>query len=295
MYQSIINYKGARYFWVALILSLLSIIAYWWDQPVHTANGGTWLGYTLGTIGALLILWLMLLGIRKRSYNSSMGTVQGWTSAHVYLGTALLLIATLHCGLQFGSNIHTLAYVLMVVVIFSGFFGIYAYIRYPNILSDLRGGDTLDKMLEQIEKTDARSLREANTPELKELISNAIDGCSIGGSAWKQLRASDSSTLAIPATFDTEDRGKTVNNANQERIISVLADRLSNISGGGNEAGAIQNILANFASKQTLLRRIRRDTQVRALLKIWLYVHVPLSFALLAALAIHIIVVFYYW
>ena len=123
MYQSIANYRNARYFWVATALSIASSLAYYWHQPINSPNGGTWLGYTLGTIGALLIVWLMLLGIRKRNYRSNLGTVQGWTSAHVYLGTALLIVATLHCGLQFGYNIHTFAYVLMVMVIFSGFFG----------------------------------------------------------------------------------------------------------------------------------------------------------------------------
>ncbi|MBT8115943.1 MAG: hypothetical protein KJP04_11195, partial [Arenicella sp.] len=77
MYQSIANYKGGRHFWSALALSGLAIVAYWWHQPIGSPNGGTWLGYTLGTIGALLIVWLILLGVRKRSYNSNLGTVQG--------------------------------------------------------------------------------------------------------------------------------------------------------------------------------------------------------------------------
>jgi hypothetical protein len=35
--------------------------------------------------------------------------------------------------------------------------------------------------------------------------------------------------------------------------------------------------------------------RLKALLEIWLYVHVPATFALLAALAAHIVSVFYYW
>ena len=41
--------------------------------------------------------------------------------------------------------------------------------------------------------------------------------------------------------------------------------------------------------------RIRRHVRIRAMLEIWLYVHVPLTFALIAALAAHIISVFFYW
>ena len=72
----------------------------------------------LGAVGALLIVWLTWLGVRKRSYSSTLGSVQGWTSAHVYLGTACLIIASLHSALQFGWNVHTLSYILMCVVIF---------------------------------------------------------------------------------------------------------------------------------------------------------------------------------
>jgi len=287
VYQSIANYKKARYFWVATVLTVVSAWAYYWHEPINSPNGGTWLGYTLGTIGALLIVWLMLLGVRKRSYRSSMGSVQGWTSAHVYLGTALLIIATLHCGLQFGNNIHTYAYVLMVAVIFSGFFGIYAYIRYPNLMTANRSGETLESLLEQIEKIDGRCIKDAKRAGLSAEVESAVVGCNIGGGWWQQLSGKDSSSIEMQD-------GSLVKNTDQETIISILADKLSQTQ-DSEKSGLIQNLLASFAAKQTLLSRIRRDVQIRGLLKIWLYVHVPMSFALLAALTVHIIVVFYYW
>ena len=46
-------------------------------------NGGTALGYTLGTIGALLILWLTMLGLRKRAMTRGRWSLKAWTSAHV--------------------------------------------------------------------------------------------------------------------------------------------------------------------------------------------------------------------
>ena len=294
MYQSILNFKRSRYLWVALTLSIVCLVAYRWHQPIGVPNGGTWLGYTLGTVSAALVIWLLLLGLRKRSYSSNLGTVQGWTSAHIYLGTALLLVATLHSGVQFGMNVHTLAYALMVLVIFSGFFGIFVYVRYPKLMTINRSGDTLDGLLDRVSKTDERSRRAALTADLKSLVDNAIEGCHIGGSWWQQLTATDTSIICVPLAFDSQAQQQAQSNKDQTLVIDVLANRLSQLS-GGDEAGAVQGLLSNFAAKQTLLRRIRRDVQIRAILKIWLYVHVPISFALLAALITHVIVVFFYW
>jgi len=47
--------------------------------------------------------------------------------------------------------------------------------------------------------------------------------------------------------------------------------------------------------RQAILRRIRRDIRLRALLQIWLYVHIPMTAALLVALVLHILSTFFYW
>ncbi len=131
-HYSILEYARFRWFKAAVVLSALASAAYLWREPPVEPPGGTWLGYTLGTIGALLILWLLWFGVRKRSYRSNAGTVQGWLSAHVYLGTALVVVATLHTGFELGWNVHTLAYVLMLLVVASGFYGVFVYLRVPG-------------------------------------------------------------------------------------------------------------------------------------------------------------------
>ena len=47
--------------------------------------------------------------------------------------------------------------------------------------------------------------------------------------------------------------------------------------------------------RRRLLQRLRRETQFAAMLRIWLFLHVPLCCALLAALCIHVVTVFLYW
>ena len=189
MQSSILDYARKRYLWVALALCVASAVLYYWHEPADPPNGGTWLGYTLGTIGALLILWLLAFGVRKRSYRSSLGTVRGWLSAHVYLGLALLLVVTLHSGFQFGWNVHTLAYVLMCVVIASGLFGVVAYLRYPQLMSDNRTSLTRDQMLEELAGIDDRCVRQANAMQgdFANVIVSNRDRTAIGGSAWALL------------------------------------------------------------------------------------------------------------
>ena len=49
MHQSFLTHARNRYLWVALFLLLGSLIAYGLHDPIGPPNGGTWLGYTLGT------------------------------------------------------------------------------------------------------------------------------------------------------------------------------------------------------------------------------------------------------
>ena len=47
--------------------------------------------------------------------------------------------------------------------------------------------------------------------------------------------------------------------------------------------------------KRELLARARRDLQLRAVMRVWLLLHVPLSFGAIAALIAHVVSVFYFW
>ncbi len=299
MHASILAYAGKRYLWVAAALSLASILAYLWHQPTEPPNGGTWLGYTFGTIGAFLILWLLAFGVRKRSYRSNLGTVQGWLSAHVYLGLALLLVATLHSGFQFGWNVHTLAYVLMCVVIASGVFGVVAYLRYPQLMSENRASLTREQMLDELAGLDDRCVRQANAMrgEFINVIVSNRDRTAVGGSAWALLRRRDASRVLLPVSpgpAGASNGERLVPNAEQSAVLDWLGERLSR-SSEGELSQQIRELMTLISSRRMLLQKLVRDAQIRAWLEIWLFFHVPLSFALLAALIAHVLSVFVYW
>src|SRR3954447_21768444 len=137
-HEGFLRHKSFRWLKVALALCLAAILAYALIDQQPRPSGGTAYGYTLGAIATLLILWLTLLGVRKRAMTRGRWSLKGWTSAHVYLGLSLVVIATLHTGFDFGWNVHTLAYALMMLVILSGLYGIAAYSLLPARLSDSR-------------------------------------------------------------------------------------------------------------------------------------------------------------
>jgi hypothetical protein len=289
IHRNLLLFRGARYLWWSLVLLIVATALYETQGTVQPPNGGTWQGYVLGTIGALLIVWLTFLGVRKRSYSSTLGSLQGWTSAHVYLGTALLIIATLHSGFQVGWNLHTLAYVLMIVVIASGFFGLFSYLNHPVLISQNREGGGRAELFAELFELDrqSRSLAQKCAPEVGLAVASSIERTTLGGGVYAQLFSGDNS-------FFVKGAGAPVRNTDQQAVIDFVAERLPRAQ-KGIEAANLQQLIVSLCRRQAVLRRIRRDIRLRGWLKIWLYFHIPVTFALLVALAVHIVSTFVYW
>jgi len=276
VHESILVYKRYLYLKAAGLTALVGFVAYVAHSPAGPANGGTWLGYVLGGIGAGLIVWLMWFGIRKRRYGAGHVKLEDWLSGHVYLGLALIFIATLHTGFQFGWNVHTLAYTLMMLVIASGVFGAFAYIRYPRMMTQNRHGETLDGIMSEIAELDreCRNLSLTLTDEMSAAVLESSQNTRIGGSLVRQLAGGDP-RCPTKAAFK-----------NVRRLAGQAAP---------SQASAARNLVTLMGKKAFLVRRARRDVQYKALMDVWLYIHVPLSLALLAALIAHIVSVFFYW
>lgn len=273
-HESFIAYSRYRYLKWACLLGVAAIALYLIDQPYGPRYGGTWAGYTLGTISAALIVWLLAYGYRKRSYATTQARLSERLSAHVYLGLVLVLIATLHTGFHFGWNVHTLAFALMCLVIASGVFGVFCYLRYPRLMTLNRAGMTTNQMLGTIATLDAQ-LRVAAMPfdeTTATVIERAIETNDFGGSVWQQL------TRSYP-------RCPTAAALQHLALISTQIEQPI------EEAWAQARVL--LEEKAALLNRVRRDIAYKTMMDIWLHLHVPLSFMLLAAVIAHIVAVFY--
>ena len=276
MQEPIISHGGFFYLKVALALIAFSIAIYAIHTPLGHPNGGTWVGYTLGTIAGLLCFWLAWLGIRKRRYGVGNFKLQEWVSAHIYLGLSLIVVATLHAGFQVGWNVHTLAYGLLLIVIASGIVGLYLYIRLPIRMSQNRGGITIDELLALISDLDVSctNLAVSLGDEVNDLIRAANENTRIGGSIVKQLTGFDPDCPTALALTR----------------IGELAKRFE-----GDDTDIGRQLVHFLARKNEMLAVARRDVQFRAWLNVWLLVHVPATVGLLVALVIHVFSVFFYW
>jgi hypothetical protein len=275
-HEGFLRHKAFRWLKIALFLCLAAALAYGLVDAQPRPSGGSPVGYVLGTIATLLILWLTLLGLRKRAMTRGRWSLKAWTSAHVYLGLSLIVVATLHTGFQFGWNVHTLAYALMMLVIFSGIYGIVVYSILPEELSVSRGEMTRPQMIDAVMKLD-RQLQLAAQPLANEdtaIISASIAQSPFKGGLFRRLSGH------YP-------RCRTA------RALVLLRPRLVATVGPGGEA--LEAVVALLERKAAALARIRRHLRLKAMLEVWLYVHVPLTFALIAALAAHIVSVFFYW
>lgn len=266
-----------KYLWlkVSLTICVLSLIGYVSTDFDPVRNGGTWYGYTLGVISTLLILWLSVLGVRKRAITAGHWSLKGWTSAHIYLGLSLIVIATLHTGFQFGWNIHTLAYALMIFVILSGIIGVVFYVYIPRRMSNNRAQMGQTDMLAEIASLN-ELLDDAAQPldnRYIPIVKKSIDQTKLGGSIIRRLSGTYKGCQTRKALefFQSEMR-------------DVDDDARTNVL----------DMISVLERKNSLLLRTRKHIRYKALLQVWLYIHIPVTFALIAALLAHIVSVFYY-
>lgn len=268
--ENITNYKKFRWFWINLVFFNILVAFYLFDEPLTGRDGATFLGYTYGIIATLGIIFLMWLGIRKRSYASSRGTVVGWVSAHIWVGLFLILIVPLHSGFQFGMNVHSLAYGFMLATIFSGMWGTYYYLQYPSLILSNRGGDSAKDLLANIRtiEKDLKDLEKGRSNQFLRLIDFINEPIH----------------TKIRQIVFANKRPQFISNQDVQKKILGLSEQ---------EQELCLNAIGKIKEKVRLAHQFYDEMGAHFRLKVWLFFHLPLSFGLMATLGIHIFSVFY--
>jgi hypothetical protein len=275
-HEGFLQHNGYQWLKIGVAISVIALLGYILIDVEPRPNGGSWYGYLLGTVGVGLILWLTMLGVRKRKMSRGHFSLKSWTSAHIYLGLTLIIIGTLHTGFQFGWNVHTLAYTLMMFVIISGIFGIAAYTVLPRAMSANRDEMTEAQMLASLRSID-RQLHDAAQPiahAQAEMVRSSLEQDAFGGGIIRRIT------------------GSYPNCATRAALNGIRETTGSKVDVGSDP---LEKVDALLNRKVAMLSRVRKHLRYKALLEFWLYIHVPATFALIAALLAHIVSVFFYW
>jgi hypothetical protein len=264
-----------RFFWMWACLAVLAVMgaAYLLDHPVGGKNGGTTLGYTYGVIASAGIVFLMWYGKRRRyAYASGSATLKGWLSAHVWVGTVLTLIVPMHAGFKMARNLHSLPYFLMVLTCVSGLWGAWSYIRYPALMRAQREGRTARGLVEDLDRVSRQiaALVEGKSKEFA-AVAERLD-ITFRPSVLRIV-------LARPYPF-----------VRREKVYELLGTLPR------TEYGEALELTKLAYERRRVANRLIDEAGMAARMRVWLYVHVPLSCACVAAVMAHVFwVLFYRW
>ncbi len=151
----------------------------------------------------------------------------------------------------------------------SGIVGSLRYIVFAREIESNRGGGSVDRLLEQIELLNG---------EIDRTTTDKSDAFLIF------MREID---VSSPRDIHSLWRARfTPLNA------EVLAPKLKQLPAA--EANTALQLIGLITKKIELLIQVQREVRVRSKLQSWLYLHLPLSFALVLLVGLHIYYVLYY-
>ena len=273
---SFLTYRNGRWFWITAASASALTFHYLNYRSQTIPYGGTPVGLIYGLFGTIIIAVLMFLGIRKRLYASGTGTLQGWVSAHVYLGLFSLLIIPMHAGFRFGADIHTLAFILLALVVLSGIMGVILYMSIPSRLTEYESGLQSDAIDNEIGRliSDMRFLVKDKSDALVRVYQDEI------------TRLQTMQPMGWSLVFKKQ----------REDLIAKRSTELARIvSSIPSEDYTTFQALSRMILKRTQLQvALMAQMRLRNMLQAWLYIHVPVSIAMIVIVGIHVVVVFYY-
>jgi hypothetical protein len=249
---------------------------------IAASLGALWLNAKYNALPnyAFLTGWALLAGmfvltiynVRKKLPFLPLGKSETWLQIHIYLGffTTLLFLIHLNFCVPHGWFEITLAW-LFVLVSGSGFVGLFFSRVLPRRLAT-RGGEVIFEKIPAIRhglKTEAEELavgQAAKSVVIAEFYTKRLAMFFAGPKHfWKHLAESRREVSALVA--ELEDLRRFANDAEKEKI---------------------EKLAALVRQKDGL----DYHRAVQLTLRLWLFVHIPLTYGLLIFTALHLVLVF---
>ena len=284
----------------SVVIVLVAAIIYipYNEMTLGGAAGGTVIGIIYGSIGFGFMIFAGLLSLRKRFPVWRMGRAQGWMRGHLWLGLVSYPIIFFHSGFSFGHGALTFwMMVLFTIVIISGLVGAALQHYMPRMVTQMVPMETIYGDSSHV----VRYLQEE-----AERIVGDVCGPVVAMSAT----AASASGMSISTVVQVMDKAAV---AEMQRFYENEMVPYLKQAGARGSALANTNVAgAMFKNLRTLLptavheslndlenicyekRQIDLQAKLHRFLHGWLFVHIPLSYALLVMGAIHAVVALRY-
>jgi hypothetical protein len=259
------------------------------------ARGGTAIGIGYGVIGFALMIFAGLLSFRKKFPVWRMGRTSTWMRGHLWLGLISYPIIFFHSGFSFGQG--TLTWWMMLiftVVIVSGVLGAVLQHYMPKMMTREIPYETI---YAEIPRIRGQLLDEADMKVAE------VTGVTVSESAMAQAAVGTGGVVVTLVQMEEDVRSELTEFYDKE--VRPYIDK----EGGKGCAIAVRDSAkAMFANLRTLLpdvihpviadleniceekRQLDHQIRMHRLLHGWLFIHVPLSLALLLMGAVHAVI-----
>lgn len=316
------NWPSHRPWLVFCVLATAAASVWFGTEAWGTAvwpSGSSLPGISFGVAGGLIIIFELLLWWRKKVRVWRIGRTQSWMRAHIWLGLLCVPLLILHTGFRFGGTLSTVLMGLLLVVVASGIWGLAMQHWLPSRMLDELPAETIysqiDHLAGMLLAEGERLVRATCGPspadnELQFSAAGASHGAddhivvgavrSVGRMQGKVVHA-QSATSAVPdaealraffhttvAPFlQTADPHSPLHSPTKlKAVFESVRTKLP------TAAHASLNVLEESCNQR---RQWAQQARLHFWLHSWLWLHFPLSVALLVLMVAHVWVAIKFW
>jgi hypothetical protein len=311
--------------WVLFAVAATVGASVWYFVEHHLAagawpGGSSRPGLTFGILGGLIILFEAFFWVRKKLRAWRIGKTQVWLRAHIWLGLLCVPLLLYHSGFRLGGPLSAVLLILLLVVVASGVWGLLVQQFLPTRLLQDVPAETIysqiDRVSEQLEDEARRLVLAVCGPSPADALAGTEQRAGYAASGTHLVVGAVRSAGRVQGkVLETRVPAAPLPGSEPLRKFfeSTLRPYLLRGEASGVPLDSPTKAAGYFLDLRTHLdpaahgvvealeglcdQRRQFDAQARLQfwLHNWLWVHLPLSAALVLLMFVHVFVALKYW
>lgn len=285
--------------WLVATLILFAVstgLYVWYVQAMpNQTSGGTVPGLLFGVAGSLLMIYAGLLGARKKVPTWKIGRASTWLKGHIWLGLLSVPLILYHASFRLGGLLEQSLWAALFFVIASGIFGMVMQAKLPRTMSMRVPLETIYEQIPHVCK-----VMQVQADELVTSVCGLLDVPSPFGEEGETKRKgkvpeAKAGSEPLKKFYLDEVRpflGETYLRSSALSISSTAQSRFAQM---GKRLGPdFEPVLDGLERSCEERRQFAQQVWLHHWLHGWLFLHIPLSFALLGLGIAHVVLTLYY-